>query len=53
MEERLRFARKAIHAAKVALGERDPVWWEDGAPDFDGHLVKNTPHARWLSKQDQ
>jgi len=33
-EKRLRFARKAVHAAKVALVERGPVWWTDGAPRF-------------------
>ena len=38
-------ARARVHAAKVALGERGPVWWEDGAPDYNRHLVKNTPYA--------
>ena len=40
-----RAARAQVHAAKVALGERGPVWWEDGAPDYNRHLVKNTPYA--------
>ena len=39
-------ARADVHAAKVALGERGPVWWSDGAPDYNRHLVKNTPYAR-------
>ena len=26
-----RAARDRVHAAKVALGERGPKWWEDGA----------------------
>lgn len=26
-------ARAAVDAAKVALGERGPVWWTDGAAD--------------------
>ena len=26
-----RAAREAVDAAKRALGERSPVWWEDGA----------------------
>ena len=26
-----RRARDRVHAAKVALGERGPPWWEDGA----------------------
>lgn len=38
-------ARAAVHEAKVALGERGPVWWEDGAPDYNRHLVKNTPYS--------
>lgn len=43
----LKEARAAVHAAKVALGERGPVWWEDGAQDFNRYLVKNTPYAQW------
>ena len=41
----LREARAAVDAAKVKLGERGPVWWTDGAKDFNRHLVKNTPYA--------
>lgn len=44
---RLAEARAAVHAAKVALGERGPVWWADGARDFNRHLAKNTPYAEW------
>jgi hypothetical protein len=43
----LRRARRDVHAAKVALGERGPAWWADGAPDYNRHLVKNTPYAAW------
>ncbi|MGO4677760.1 hypothetical protein AB4Z40_33255 [Bosea sp. 2YAB26] len=42
--------RAAVDAAKVALGERGPVWWDDGAPDFNRHLAKNTPYAAWASR---
>ena len=38
-------ARQRVHAAKLALGERGPVWWDDGAPDYNRHLVENTPYA--------
>ena len=38
-------ARARVHQAKVALGERGPVWWTDGAPDYNRHLLKNTPYA--------
>ena len=41
----LRAARTGVQAAKVALGERGAVWWSDGAPDFNRHLLKNTPYA--------
>ncbi len=37
-------ARSRVHAAKVALGERGPVWWTDGAPDLTRHLRRNTPY---------
>ncbi|PKV14520.1 hypothetical protein [Xanthomonas prunicola] len=47
--QRLLAARRAVDAAKVALGERGPVWWSDGAKDFNRHLVKNTPYAEWFA----
>ena len=40
-------ARAEVNAAKISLGERGPVWWTDGAQDFNRHLVKNTPYAAW------
>ena len=43
----LRAARDAVQAAKEALGERGPVWWDDGAPDWTGHHPRNTPYAEW------
>ena len=43
----LALARQRVDDAKVSLGERGPVWWNDGAPDFNRHLVKNTPYAVW------
>lgn len=44
-EAALEVARQKVDAAKVALGERGPVWWDDGAPDYNQHLVKNTPYS--------
>lgn len=41
-----------VHEAKVALGERGPVWWTDGAPDYNRHLAKNTPYAGWYGTAD-
>lgn len=40
-------ARAAVHAAKVALGERGPVWWSDGAPDETGRHPANSRYASW------
>ena len=40
-------ARRKVHEAKVALGERGPVWWDDGAPDYNRYLAKNTPYRSW------
>ena len=42
-------ARHAVDAAKIALGERGPVWWDDGTPDYNRHLAKNTPYAAWFA----
>jgi hypothetical protein len=39
-----------VNAAKVALGERGGVWWEDGAPDVNQHLAKNTPYEDWFAQ---
>jgi hypothetical protein len=41
---------RAVDQAKQALGERGPVWWKDGAPDLNRHLVKNTPYATWYAR---
>lgn len=45
----LKAARADVQTAKVALGERGPVWWDDGAPDLNQHKVANTPYAAWHS----
>lgn len=46
-------ARQRVNAAKQALGERGSVWWTDGAPDFNRHLVRNTPYAGWFESLPQ
>jgi hypothetical protein len=43
-------AHRAVDDAKRALGERGPVWWKDGAPDLNRHMVKNTPYAEWYAR---
>lgn len=45
--EALHSARARVHAAKVALGERGPVWWTDGAPDLGRCKIANTHYAEW------
>lgn len=51
-EAALKLARQQVNAAKVALGERGAVWWNDGAPDYNRQLVKNTPYAQWYTQID-
>lgn len=49
-------ARAHVDAAKRRLGERGPVWWDDGAPDEGGKHPKNTAYAAWwagLSEQER
>lgn len=45
-------ARDAVDHAKVAIGERGPVWWEDGAPDLNRYMARNTPYADWFAALD-
>ena len=47
--DRLAAARIAVNSAKIALGERGPVWWTDGTKDFNRYLAKNTPYAEWYA----
>ncbi|WP_299285728.1 hypothetical protein [uncultured Tateyamaria sp.] len=46
-EVETRAARDAVDAAKHALGERGPVWWDDGTPDEGGRHPKNSSYAEW------
>lgn len=46
----LTLARKAVDTAKIALGERGPVWWTDGTPDLNRHKVKTSPYADWYQE---
>ncbi|PRY14041.1 hypothetical protein CLV37_107160 [Kineococcus rhizosphaerae] len=45
-------ARERVDRAKHALGERGPVWWDDGAPDLTRHLARTTVYADWFAGQD-
>ncbi len=44
-----KLARHLVDRAKVALGERGAPWWDDGAPDYNRHMAKNTPYADWFA----
>ncbi len=49
-------AKQRVDAAKRALGERGPVWWDDPdddpAPDLTRHLVRTTTYAEWFTEQE-
>jgi hypothetical protein len=45
-------ARAEVDKAKRALGERGPVWWTDGEPDYNRHMALNTPYAAWFRSLD-
>ena len=45
--EALRHARAGVDAAKRRLGERGPVWWQDGAPELTRRAPWTTPYAGW------
>lgn len=46
-------AGREVNAAKVALGERGPPWWTDGAPDFNRRMARNTPYAAWHASLEE
>jgi len=47
--EREAAAHEAVDLAKHALGERGPVWWDDGAPDLNRHLAWTAVYAGWYA----
>lgn len=40
-------ARAKVQNAKIELGERGPVWWDDGSADVNRKQVTNTVYADW------
>lgn len=45
----VRAIRDKVDEAKVALGERGPLWWEDeGDGDLNRHSVRNSPYKEWF-----
>jgi hypothetical protein len=54
--KRLMVARRSVREAKqTADGEVEPrlmaltLWWDDGSPDFNRHMARNTPYAGWYA----
>lgn len=41
-------ARQRVDGAKIALGERGPVWWDDGALDLNRRMAHLTVYAAWF-----
>ena len=52
-EASLKAAREQVNKAKIALGERGPVWWGDNAKDYNRYLVKNTPYKAWYNSLNE
>lgn len=52
-KKRLSAARRSVNKAKVALGERGPVWWDDDSKDYNRYLVKNTPYQAWFEQLNE
>ncbi|MEW9921418.1 hypothetical protein AB2B41_17555 [Marimonas sp. MJW-29] len=48
-EEVTRAARNQVDEAKRRLGERGPIWWDDGKPDEGGKHPRNSIYAGWWS----
>lgn len=46
-------AKARVQSAKEALGERGPVWWDDGVPDLTRHLARTTSYAEWWATIDE
>ena len=43
-------AHRMVDEVKQALGERGPVWWDDGSPELNRYMAKNTLYAGWYAK---
>ena len=50
MAARRKRDRTAVDRAKRGLGERGPPWWDDGAPDYNRRMARNTPYADWFAQ---
>jgi hypothetical protein len=46
-------ARQRMQKAKVGLGERGRVWWDDESEDQSGKHPKNSIYAEWWQGLDR
>lgn len=51
-DQTMRDARARVQEAKEALGERGPVWWDDGMPDQTQTAPQNSTYADWWVSLD-
>jgi len=51
-EDAEKAALASVNRAKIALGERGPVWWNDGDPDLNRHMARTTPYANWFADHE-
>ncbi|KAI9024587.1 hypothetical protein DFJ74DRAFT_665572 [Hyaloraphidium curvatum] len=47
-QHHLRAARDKVDAAKRTLGERGPPWWDDGQPDLNRRMARDTDYREWF-----
>ncbi len=49
--DEVRAIRRQVDDAKVALGERGPIWWDDeeGVGDLNRHSVNKSPYREWFA----
>lgn len=45
--------RADVDRLKRHLGERGPVWWEDGSPDSNRTMFKNTSYRDWRMAKEK
>lgn len=51
-QDALAEAHARVDAAKIALGERGPTWW-DSDVDLNRHMARKTPYADWYAGLEQ
>jgi hypothetical protein len=47
--ERLDRVGRPMAARRSVRDAKKPAWWDDGWPNFNQHMAKNTPYADWYA----